>query len=71
MVDIIKNGEVVAQETPTEKELPEYVGKELAERIIEDIEEGNEEVRYSGLDLKVGGQGMKAFYDANCTKCHE
>ncbi len=41
-----------------EKDLPDYVGKELASKII--AEGGGE---YSGLDLKIGGEGMQAFYD--------
>lgn len=42
----------------TDDELADAVGKELAEKIISD---GGG--TYSGLDLKVGGEGMKAFYD--------
>ena len=51
----------------SEKELPDVVGKELAGKIIKN--EGGEVDNfsgarvYSGLDLKVGGEGMKAFYD--------
>ncbi len=49
--------------------LPDFVGKELAEKIIK--EEGKSKDRYdreglkelSGVDLKVGGEGMKGFYD--------
>jgi hypothetical protein len=39
--------------------LEEVIGKELAEKIIK----GPPYQEYSGLDLKVGGEGMKAFYD--------
>lgn len=52
-----------------ESELPNYVGKELAEKIIsnENAKKYNfpahESNVYSGLDLKVGGEGMVAFYD--------
>ncbi len=41
-----------------EAKLADYVGKDLAEKIIKD---GGGE--YSGVDLKVGGEGMKGFYD--------
>jgi GNAT superfamily N-acetyltransferase len=41
-------------------ELPGVVGKELAEKIAS--QKKDMEV-YEGLDLKVGGEGMKAFYD--------
>lgn len=40
------------------EKLPEYVGKDLADKII--AANGGE---YSGLDLQVGGEGMRAFYD--------
>jgi hypothetical protein len=42
----------------TDEELAGHVGKELANKIITD--RGGE---YSGLDLHVGGEGMKGFYD--------
>lgn len=42
------------------KKLPDVVGKELAEKIIAQ----NEPLKtYQGDDLKVGGEGMRAFYD--------
>lgn len=48
-------------------ELSNMVGKELADKIIKgegELQRGTPEVRVlSGLDLKVGGEGMKAFYD--------
>ncbi|HMH96295.1 MAG TPA: hypothetical protein VK577_06915, partial [Bradyrhizobium sp.] len=43
-----------------EAKLPDYVGKEMAERIAN--EKANYK-KYEGVDLKVGGQGMKGFYD--------
>ena len=43
-------------------ELPNLVGKELADKIIADTA-GGWSKRYSGLDLKVGGAGMIGFYD--------
>lgn len=44
--------------TATKENLSDYIGKELAERVIA---EGGGDFR--GDDLKVGGAGMKAFYD--------
>lgn len=49
-------------------ELGNHIGKDLAERIIKDREahdptRGTFSKEYSGLDLKVGGEGMKTFYD--------
>jgi hypothetical protein len=44
-----------------EKDLPDAVGKELAEKIV-----ANKDIQtmtYKGDDLRVGGEGMKGFYD--------
>jgi len=38
----------------------EHVGKELAQKIADSPEQRGS---FTGLDLKVGGEGMKAFYD--------
>jgi hypothetical protein len=47
-----------------ENELPDVIGKELAERLVKDARnEPGEWITYRGLDLKVGGEGMKGFYD--------
>ena len=46
------------------QEVERYVGKELAEKIKLDIEKNPaSQSKYSGLDLKVGGEGLKAMYD--------
>lgn len=56
----------IVKQYNSENELSEIIGKELARKIynnegkITDIK-GIKEL--SGLDLKVGGEGMKAFYD--------
>lgn len=42
------------------EELTDVIGKELADKINAQTEP---EHTYSGLDLKVGGEGMKGFYD--------
>lgn len=62
------NGGTVADDIFPEEKLPEVIGKELAERAIKDIGLkpfglANRSVSYSGLDLKIGGEGMKSFYD--------
>jgi len=46
-----------------ENELPEYIGKELASKIIEESSNNPDGKTYSGLNLAVGGEGMKNFYD--------
>lgn len=51
-------------EVPADK-LADHVGKELAEKIMKEVTTpgvSNGKV-FDGLDLKVGGEGMKAFYD--------
>ncbi|HQR21880.1 MAG TPA: PLxRFG domain-containing protein [Burkholderiaceae bacterium] len=42
------------------EKLPEYVGKEVAQKIVDSTGRSGS---LSGLDLKVGGEGMRAFYD--------
>jgi GGDEF domain-containing protein len=45
-------------------DLPDAVGKELAQKIIDGQgAENGQFKKLSGLDLKVGGEGMKGFYD--------
>jgi len=47
-----------------ERDIPDVVGKDLAERIIKETTESPDRTMvYNGLDLKVGGEGMKGFYD--------
>jgi hypothetical protein len=57
-------------ETVTEEKLPDIVGKELAEKIIKGAGNRYPEGSFSqnkrfftGMDLEVGGEGMKGFYD--------
>lgn len=44
----------------SDSELEDFVGKDLAEKIRGQNEEA---VNYDGLDLEIGGSGMKGFYD--------
>lgn len=46
----------------SESKLTDNIGKELSSKIIKDSEIKKSNI-YSGLDLKVGGEGMKGFYD--------
>lgn len=46
-----------------ESELEGLVGKEMATKIVEATKDGGRPVTFEGLDLKVGGEGMRAFYD--------
>lgn len=49
-------GRSIAQE-----KLPDLVGKEMANKLVK--EEKGKAGNFSGTDLKVGGKGMRAFYD--------
>src|SRR3990167_6794103 len=61
MLKVQKGGNVLAKyEDLDSRSLSEYVGKDLAEKISSQDKAYKE---YSGLDLKVGGEGMKGFYD--------
>lgn len=55
----------IAASAAKEDEIEGIVGKDIARKIINgDGESGKGRVkRLSGLDLKVGGEGMRAFYD--------
>jgi hypothetical protein len=65
----IKNGEQkLVEKVPPEK-LPEYIGQEMADKLLaqtpiesKSIGETTERI-LSGVDLEVGGEGMKGFYD--------
>jgi hypothetical protein len=72
-----KNGNNVIRKAVNEDELPDLIGKEPAKRLLEQnptglhrpegIAHGNPNVfegrELKGLDLDVGGEGMKGFYD--------
>jgi hypothetical protein len=58
--------EVIHKDGLTEKELGSNVGKEVAQRIINDEGKRIGDAMHKSLQgegLKVGGEGMKAFYD--------
>ncbi|MCK5602577.1 hypothetical protein KAR91_11925 [Candidatus Pacearchaeota archaeon] len=52
----------VAENVPVEK-LSDYIGKEPANKAQKMLKETPDVAELAGLDLKVGGEGMKAFYD--------
>jgi hypothetical protein len=62
-------GEPIVRKGLTADELADTVGKDVAQRIVDGVgafENDRSPLkrgRLSGLDLKVGGEGMKAFYD--------
>ena len=58
--DVDKNGVIIKHAQWEGKNLDEVIGKEMADKILS----SNTDKSFSGLDLKVGGSGMKAFYDS-------
>ena len=65
----VKNGQQIFTKTGLkEEEIPEYIGKDVAQKLLETPQKkqslGNSMFhQLSGVDLKVGGEGMKGFYD--------
>jgi hypothetical protein len=60
----LRDGQIVVTKEAKPEELSNVVGKEIADRLLKAPEmEGNGYRRLTGLDLKVGGEGMKKFYD--------
>lgn len=57
-----KDNQNVITHVTSRENLADVIGKELAVKVIDDLDNGNKTI-YSGLDLKVGGEGMKGFYD--------
>jgi hypothetical protein len=58
-----KNGKPAIYTVVPENELDGLIGKDLAKKIIDDSAQFPDGKDYSGLDLQVGGEGMKKFYD--------
>lgn len=59
-------GHKVIEKKATPEELPDLIGKEAADRLLraESTDSSRGRVKQlQGLDLKVGGEGMKGFYD--------
>jgi hypothetical protein len=54
---------VVAQKGVTTENLPDYIGKEGAQKILESPLDESGVHALRGADLEVGGEGMKGFYD--------
>ena len=59
-VEAFKNNDRLFDKTVPEKELHDIIGKELAEKIAA---QSAGLKKYTGLDLKLGGEGMLGFYD--------
>ena len=58
-----KNGDAVIQRTGvSEADLPNLIGKDAARKLLEQPKQGTLR-SLSGVDLQVGGEGMKKYYD--------
>lgn len=64
-----KNGRELLNQRIARDRLPDLIGKETAETVVAQIEANKQRpvpkysAEFEGLDLKVGGEGMKYFYD--------
>jgi N12 class adenine-specific DNA methylase len=58
-----RNGSRVINERVSPENLDKYVGKDAASKLIESPLDDNFEHSLSGGELKVGGEGMKGFYN--------
>jgi hypothetical protein len=59
-----KGDKVVDRQNVKPEELPEHIGKELAEKLISQEPQGTAGQRsLKGQDIVLGGEGMKGFYD--------
>lgn len=59
-----KQGSLLMQETATPDKLPDYIGREAAEKLLATKTDTlNRTHILGGLDLKVGGEGMRGYYD--------
>ena len=66
VIAITKNGDSVLGDMYKAEELPNIVGKDVSARIFSGdgiASEGNNYKELSGIDLKLGGEGMIGFYD--------
>jgi hypothetical protein len=53
----------MSNKTYTAEELPSVIGKELSEKALNNIKDTGKAAEFRGLDLKIGGEGMKQYYD--------
>lgn len=58
-----KDGQPVINEKVSKDKLADYIGKDAAKKLIEAKEDVVGSKVLSGVDLEVGGEGMKQYYD--------
>ena len=59
----VGSDELVIKEGLSANELSDNIGKDMADKSVKDIGEKDGQKAYYGTDLKVGGEGMRGFYD--------
>lgn len=57
------HGPVIAKNELSADELAQHIGKDAAEKAIAKINDETDSAILQGLDLEVGGEGMRGFYD--------
>lgn len=57
------NGRTIIDEVVPKEKVSDYIGKEAAEKLFKTKPDKTGQHLLEGADLKVGGEGMKAFYD--------
>ena len=57
-----KNNQVIYSKLTPESELPNVIGQETTQKLLQQAPDDGNRV-LSGLDLELGGEGMKGFYD--------
>jgi hypothetical protein len=65
-LEVYKDGALVLGRVAGRANLPDFIGKEAADRILNNPTRKNEKTGFNELEgegLKVGGEGMKRFYD--------
>lgn len=66
MLTAKKDGRQVIKQQMGPEQLEDHIGKEVAKKLLEakpTMRDGMEVRKLEGLDLQVGGEGMKTFYD--------
>ena len=63
-IDIATHNQDVSRTSLSVAEIEDFVGKEMAQKIVAAAVTPRKWVSFSNLDLKVGGEGMRAFYDS-------
>jgi hypothetical protein len=58
-----KNGDQVIGKSVAPEELADYIGKEAADKLMKAEADSWGQKELAGVDLQVGGEGMKGFYD--------